>query len=42
LDLGKAVFFKQLDEDAAIIEEDVKTDAYIVHGFNSHRSAVVP
>ncbi|KUJ08145.1 uncharacterized protein LY89DRAFT_764883 [Mollisia scopiformis] len=42
LDSGEADFFKQLDKDAAIVEEDAKAKANIVHGFNSHRSAVVP
>ncbi|KAG4428822.1 hypothetical protein IFR05_015699 [Cadophora sp. M221] len=42
LDSGEADFFKQLDKDVAVVEEDVKAEANIVHGFSSHRSAVVP
>jgi superfamily II DNA or RNA helicase len=42
LDSGEADFFRQLSEDAAIAEEDATTEANIIHGFDSHRSAVVP
>jgi hypothetical protein len=42
LDPGEVGFFKLLDEDAAITEEDTKAEANIVHGFDSHRSAIVP
>jgi hypothetical protein len=42
LDSGEADFFRQLDEDVAIIEEDTKVDANLVHSFDSHRSAIVP
>ena len=42
LDSGEADFFGQLDEDVAIIEEDAKAEANIVHGFDRYRSAVVP
>jgi hypothetical protein len=42
LDLGEADFFRQLTEDAAVVEEDAKAEANIVHSFDSHRSAVVP
>ncbi len=38
LDSGEADFFRQLDEDVATS----KAEANIVHGFDSHRSAVVP
>jgi hypothetical protein len=42
LDLGEADFFRQLTEDAAIVEENAKAEANVVHSFDSHRSAVVP
>ena len=42
LDSGEADFFGQLDKDAAVAEEDAKAEANIVHGFDRHRSAVVP
>jgi superfamily II DNA or RNA helicase len=42
LDSGEADFFRQLNEDAAVAEEDAKAEANIVHGFGSHRSAVMP
>ncbi|KAF4624950.1 hypothetical protein G7Y89_g13221 [Cudoniella acicularis] len=42
LDSGEADFFRQLDEDADIVEEDAKAEANIVYGFDSHRSAIVP
>ena len=42
LDLGEADFFTQLDEDVAVVEGDAKVEANIVHGFNSHRSTIVP
>jgi hypothetical protein len=42
LDSGEVDFFRQLDEDAAITEEDTKVDANLVHGFDSHRSTIVP
>jgi hypothetical protein len=42
LDSREADFFTQLDEDAAIADEDAKAEANTVHGFGSHRSAVVP
>jgi hypothetical protein len=35
-------FFKSLDEDAIVAEQDAKANANIVHGFDSHKSAVVP
>ncbi|PVH71404.1 hypothetical protein DL98DRAFT_392247, partial [Cadophora sp. DSE1049] len=38
----EADFFKQLNKDAAVAKEDAKAEANIVHGFSSHRSAVVP
>jgi hypothetical protein len=41
-DSGEADFFRQLDEDAVTAEEDAKAEANTVHGFDSHRSAVVP
>ncbi len=37
----KANFFKRLDKNAAVAEEDAEAKANIVHGFNSHRSAVM-
>jgi hypothetical protein len=42
LDIGEQDFFKRLENDAAIAEEDAKAEANLVHGFDSHRSAVVP
>jgi hypothetical protein len=42
LDPGEAGFFKLLDKDVAIAEEDVKVEANVVHGFDSHRSAIMP
>ena len=42
LDSREADFFTQLDEDAAIADEDAKAEANTVHGFGSHKSAVVP
>jgi hypothetical protein len=42
LDPGEAGFFKLLDKDATIAEEDAKAKANVVHGFDSHRSAVMP
>ena len=39
---GDEDFFKLLDQDAAIAEGDAKAEANIVHGFDGHRSAVVP
>jgi hypothetical protein len=42
LDAGEADFFKQLSEDVAVAEEDAKAEANVVHGFDSHKSAVVP
>jgi hypothetical protein len=42
LESGEAGFFKLLDEDAAVAEEDAKAEANTVHSFDSHRSAVVP
>ena len=39
---GDVDFFEQLNEDAAVTEEDAKAEANLVHGFDSHRSAVVP
>ena len=42
LDSGEADFFEQLDEDITVIEEDTKTEANIVYGFDHYRSAVVP
>jgi len=42
LESGEADFFRQLDEDAAVAEEDAKAEASTVHGFDSHRSAAVP
>ncbi|KUJ17840.1 uncharacterized protein LY89DRAFT_747774 [Mollisia scopiformis] len=41
LDSGEANFFKLVDEDVAIAEADAKAEANIVHGFDSHRSAVI-
>ncbi|KUJ13131.1 uncharacterized protein LY89DRAFT_673228 [Mollisia scopiformis] len=42
LDSGEADFFKLVDEDVAVAEADAKAEANIVHGFDSHRSAVIP
>jgi hypothetical protein len=42
LDAGEQDFFKLLEDDATVAEEDAKAEANIVHGFDSHRSAVVP
>ena len=39
---GDEDFFQLLDQDAAVAEEDAKAEANIVHGFDGHRSAVVP
>jgi hypothetical protein len=41
LDSGEVEFFRQLDEDAAIIEEDAKVDANLIHSFDSYKSAIV-
>ena len=41
LEPGEQDFFKRLDEDAAAAEEDAKAEANVMHGFSSHRSAVV-
>jgi hypothetical protein len=41
LDSGEADFFKLLNEDTAVTEEDAHTEANVIHGFDSHRSAVV-
>jgi hypothetical protein len=41
LDSGEADFFKLLNKDTAIAEENVYIEANIVYGFNSHRSAIV-
>jgi superfamily II DNA or RNA helicase len=42
LEPGEQDFFKRLDEDVAVAEQDAKAEANVVHGFGSHRSAVVP
>ena len=42
LDSEDADFFKQLDKDVAVAEEDAKVEANIVHGFDSYKSAIVP
>ena len=42
LKLAEEDFFKSLDEDAIVAEQDAKANANIVHGFDSHKSAVVP
>jgi len=42
LDSGEADFFKQLNEDTAIAEEDAKAEANIVYGFDNYKSAVAP
>ena len=42
LDSGEEDFFKQLSEDVAVAEADAKAEADVVHGFDSHKSAVVP
>ena len=42
MDLGEADFFGQLNKDAAVAEEDTKAEANTIHGFDSHRSIVVP
>ena len=42
LDPGEAGFFKLLDKDTTIIEEDTKAEANIVYGFDRYRSTVVP
>ncbi len=41
MDPGEAGFFKLLDKDVAITEEDAKVEANVIHGFDSHRSAIV-
>jgi hypothetical protein len=41
LDSGEADFFKLLDEDTAVAEEDAHVEANVVHSFDSYRSAVV-
>jgi hypothetical protein len=41
LDPGEAGFFKLLDKDATIVEEDAKAEANVIHGFDSHRSAIM-
>ena len=42
LDSGEADFFEQLDEDAAVAEEDAKAEANTIYGFDRHRSTIVP
>ena len=42
LDSGEKDFFKQLSEDIAVTEADTKAEADVVHGFDSHKSAIVP
>ena len=37
----KANFFKRLDKNAAVAEKDAEAKANIVHGFNSHRFAMM-
>jgi hypothetical protein len=41
LDSGEADFFGQLDKDVAVIEEDAKAEANIVHSFDHYKSTVV-
>jgi hypothetical protein len=41
LDSEDADFFKQLNEDVAVAEEDAKVEANIIHGFDSYKSAIV-
>ena len=42
LDLGEADFFRQLGKDIVTIEGDTKAEANTIHGFGSHKSAIVP
>jgi len=42
LESGEAAFFKQLDGDVAVAEEDARAEANIIHGSDCHQSAVVP
>jgi hypothetical protein len=42
LNLKEADFFRQLDKDAAVAEEDAKAKANIVYSFDRYRSAVMP
>ena len=42
LDSGETDFFRRLGEDVVTAEGDAKAEANTVHGFGSHRSAVVP
>jgi hypothetical protein len=42
LDTREQAFFKLLDTDVAVAEEDAKAKANLVHGFDGHRLAVVP
>ena len=42
MDSREADFFKQLDKDAVIVEEDVKVKANIVHGFDCYKFTVMP
>jgi hypothetical protein len=37
LDLKEVDFFRQLNKNAAIVVEDTKVEANIVHSFNSYR-----
>jgi hypothetical protein len=41
LDAREQDFFKLLDSDAAIAEENAKAEANVVYSFDSYRSAVV-
>jgi hypothetical protein len=41
LDSGEADFFKLLDKDAAVVEEDTHIEANVVYSFDSYRSTVV-
>jgi hypothetical protein len=41
LNPGEASFFKLLDTDIVITEEDAKVKANVVYGFNSYRSTII-
>jgi hypothetical protein len=41
LDSREVDFFKQLDKDVAVIEEDAKVEANIVYGFDHYKSIVM-
>jgi predicted nucleotidyltransferase len=42
LDPREVDFFKLLDKNIIIIEENAKIETNIIHGFDSYRSTIVP